>query len=149
MRCGRGQGERFGTPGMKISVVIPVCIYLIECRKSLPLSHPYSAYSELWPCPEWTPDGSCRCSEHKRFLVCRRVYQCLNRTGGSAGTPYQQLIGTHSFPCTFASHLNLPSPISAELKIARPGCVTRKRKSQLPSIVVCVGSWDLICILPM
>ena len=85
-------------------------------------NNPHSAYSKPWPCPERTPDGSCRCSEHKGFLVCAGVYQCLNRTGGSTGTPYQQLIRAPGFPCTFAGLLSLPSSISTKLKIARPGC---------------------------
>ena len=114
--------ERFGALGLKSSWVLPVCTCLINSRKALPLSHPHSAYSKPWPCPERTPDGSCRCSEHKGFLVCAGVYQCLNRTGGSTGTPYQQLIRAPGFPCTFAGLWSLPSSISTKLKIARPGC---------------------------
>lgn len=110
VRWGRSQGQRFGAPGRKISLVLPVCVYLIKYRKGLPLSHPHSAYPEPWSRLEWTPDGSCGCSEHKRFLVCSRVYQCLNRTGGSTGTPYQQLIGAHGFPGTLLVPWVYPAP---------------------------------------
>lgn len=100
VRRGRGQGQRFGGPGWKISLVLPVCTYLIKYKNSLPPAHPDSTHPEPWPRPEWTPGGSCGCSEHKGFLVCPRVYQCLNRTSGNAGTRYQQLIRPHGFPGT-------------------------------------------------
>lgn len=110
LRWDRGQGQRIRVPGLKVSVVLPVHIYLIKYRESLPLSHPDSTYPEPWPCLEWAPDGSGWMLRDKRFLVCSRVYQCLNRAGGSAGTPYQQLIKAHGFPGTLLVPRVYPAP---------------------------------------
>jgi hypothetical protein len=94
------RGERSRALGLKMGLVLPVNIYLSDKVQEM-LS--FSPHFHLWAvaCLDWAPDGSCGCSEHKRFLVCPRIYQCLNRSGGS---PAISAAYRPSFPCTLASH---------------------------------------------